>query len=62
MAAYNWQLFRESNLIGKELINSAKSSKNLTAKLLEALRNDVLSLDAYSNLLAQRIQTRKDLS
>jgi hypothetical protein len=60
MATIIEQLLRKSNLLSKELIKSAKSSKNLAAKLLEALRNYTLSVDTYKDLLAQRIQIRID--
>ena len=60
MATIIEQLLRKSNLLSKELIKSAKSSKNLAAKLLEALRNYALSVDTYKDLLAQRIQIRID--
>lgn len=60
MATIIEQLLRKSNLLSKELIKSAKTSKNLAAKLLEALRNYALSVDTYKDLLAQRIQIRID--
>jgi hypothetical protein len=52
------QLLRKSNLLSKELITSAKSSKNLALKLLEALRNYALDVDTYSEIIHQRIQIR----
>lgn len=52
------QLLRKSNLLSKELIKSAKSSKNLALKLLEALRNFALDVDTYKDIIHQRIQIR----
>jgi hypothetical protein len=52
------QLLRKSNLLTKELIRSAKSSKNLALKLLEALRNFALDVDTYTEIIHQRIQIR----
>lgn len=52
------QLLRKSNLLSKELIKSAKSSKNLALKLLEALRNYALDVDTYIDIIQQRIQIR----
>lgn len=52
------QLLRKSNLLSKELIKSAKSSKNLALKLLEALRNFALDVDTYGDIIHQRIQIR----
>ena len=52
------QLLRKSNLLSKELIKSAKSSKNLALKLLEALRNFALDVDSYKDIIYQRIQVR----
>ncbi len=52
------QLLRKSNLLSKELIKSAKSSKNLALKLLEALRNFALNVDTYKDIIHQRIQIR----
>lgn len=52
------QLLRKSNLLPKELIKSAKSSKNLALKLLEALRNYALDVDTYTDIIHQRIQIR----
>lgn len=56
------QLLRKSNLLSKELIKSAKSSKNLALKLLEALRNFALDVDTYSDIIRQRIQIRFNTS
>lgn len=58
MASILEQLLRKSNLLSKELIKSAKSSKNLALKLLEALRNFALDVDTYSDIIHQRIQIR----
>lgn len=52
------QLLRKSNLLSKELIKSAKSSKNLALKLLEALRNYALDVHTYTDIIQQRIQIR----
>ena len=56
------QLLRKSNLLSKELIKSAKSSKNLALKLLEALRNFALDVDTYMDIIHQRIQIRFNTS
>lgn len=58
MAATIEQLLRKSNLLSEELIKSAKSSKNLALKLLEALRNYALDVETYRDILHQRIQIR----
>ena len=58
MATIIEQLLRKSNLLSKELIKSAKTSKNLAAKLLEALRNYALSVDSYKDIIGQRLQIR----
>jgi hypothetical protein len=58
LAATIEQLLRKSNLLSEELIKSAKSSKNLALKLLEALRNYALNVDTYMDILHQRIQIR----
>jgi hypothetical protein len=60
MATIIEQLLRKSNLLGKELLKSIKTSKNLASKLLEALRNYTLTVDTYKDLLAQNIQIRFD--
>lgn len=56
------QLLRKSNLLSKELIKRAKSSKNLALKLLEALRNFALDVDTYNDILHRRIQVRFNTS